>query len=106
MEGGKGACIQLIADALHQVIVEIEIVHDGQPHAQHFVCLEQVADIGAGVVPAGRTSAGGVDGALVALILGILDVDDAAPGVQVAVAGVAAGHDAIEEVHAAGRRPR
>ena len=49
MEGGKGACIQFIADALHQVVVEPQVVHNGQTHAQQLLCLEQVADIGTGV---------------------------------------------------------
>ena len=84
------------------MVVEPQVVHDGQTHPQQLFRLEQMADIGAGVVPAGRAAAGGVDGALIALVLGILDVDDAAPGVQVAVAGVAAGHNAVEQVHAAG----
>ena len=91
MEGCKGACIQLIADPLHQMIVEPEVVHNSQTHPQKLLCLEQVADIGTGVVAAGRTSTGGVDGALIPLVLGVLDVDDAIPCAQVAGAGVAAG---------------
>ena len=104
VEGGEGAGVQLVADALHQVVVEPEVVHDGQPHPEQLFRLEQVADVGPAVLAAGGAAAGGVDGALVPLILGVFDVDDAAPGVQVAVAGVAAGHDAVEQVDAAGHR--
>ena len=43
MEGGKGACIQFIADALHQVVVEPQVVHDGQTHPQQLFRLEQMA---------------------------------------------------------------
>lgn len=106
MEGGKGAGIQFVPDTFHQMIVEPQIVHHGQAHTQHLICLEQVPDVGAGIVAAHRAAAGGINGTLVPLILGILDVNDAAPCIQVAVAGIAAGHNAVKQIHTTGLRPR
>ena len=60
-----------------------------------------VPQVGAAEIAAHRAIALGVDGALVLFVFQVLDVDDAAPGIQVAVAGVAAGHDAVEQVHPA-----
>ena len=31
-----------VADLLHELVVKIEIVQNGQPHGQHFCCLEQM----------------------------------------------------------------
>ena len=33
----EGAVVQCLADALHQVIVEVQVVHDSQAHAQQLV---------------------------------------------------------------------
>ena len=44
----EGAVVQCLADALHQVIVEVQVVHDSQAHAQQLVCFLQMADIRAG----------------------------------------------------------
>ena len=84
-----------------RLVVEPEVVRHGEAHGQHLLRLEEVAQIGARIPAADRAGALGVNGALVALILGVLDVDNAAPGEEVAVAAVARGHDAVEEVHAA-----
>ena len=85
----EGAVVQRLADALHQVIVEIQVVHNRQTHAQQFIRLLQMADVGAGEIAADRAVAVRVDRRFVALILQIFDVDDAVPSKQMAVAGVA-----------------
>ena len=59
-------------------------------------------DVGTGVITAHRAAAGGVDGTLVPLVLGIFDVDDTAPCIQMTVAGISAGHNAVKQIHAAG----
>ena len=104
MESRKRASVQFIADPLHQMVVEPQVMHDCQTHSQQLLRLEQVANIGAGIVAAGRAAAGGVNGALIPLVLGIFDVDDAAPGVQVAVAGIPAGHHAVKQIDTTGNR--
>ena len=40
------AVIECVADFLHEVVVEPQIVHDEQPLRQHFTALEQVAQKG------------------------------------------------------------
>ena len=96
-----GAVVQRLADALHQVVVEVQVVHDSQTHAQHLVRLLQMADVGAGEIAADRAVTVLVNGALVPLIFQILDVDDAVPGKQMAVAGIPAGHHTVKQVDAA-----
>ena len=76
-------------------------MHDRQTHSKHLARLEQVADIGAAVALADRAVAFRVDWGIVQLIFCVVDVDDALPGEQVAVARIAAGHDAVEQVDAA-----
>lgn len=96
----KGAVVQRLTDALHQAVVEIQVVLDGQTHTQHLARLQQVADIAAGILTAGGAVALLVDGTGIVGILVIDEVAVALPGEHVAVAGVAAGHDAVEQVHA------
>ena len=81
--------IQRLTDAGGQLVVEPEVMQDGQAHGQHLSCHEQVAEIGPGERAAGGTAAVGVDGPLIQLVLLIFDVDGALPGVELAVAGVA-----------------
>ena len=97
----EGAVVQRLTDALHQVVVKIQVVHNGQTHPQQLVRFLQMADVRAGEVAADRAIAVRVNGRLVALIFQVLDVDDAVPGEQVAVAGVTAGHNAVEQVNTA-----
>ena len=76
-------------------------MHHAQPQGQNLLRLEQVVQIGAGIAAADRAVTGGVDGTLVALVFGVLEVDRAVPGKQPRVAGVAGRHHAVEEIHAA-----
>ena len=86
----EGTVVQCLADTLHQVIVEVQVVHDSQAHAQQLVRLLQMADIRAGEIAADRAVTVRVDGRLVALVFQVLDIDDAVPGEQMPVARVAA----------------
>ena len=65
------------ADALHERIIKIQIMHHGKAHGQHLFRLEQVPQIGAGIPPADRSVALRVDRLLIALIFLIFNVDDA-----------------------------
>ena len=49
--------IERIADFLHQLIIEIEVMQNGEPHTEHFLSLKQMTNIGSRIVPAGGTSA-------------------------------------------------
>jgi len=73
---------------------------DRQAHTQGLLGLDEVADVGAGVVAAGGAVAGQADGAGILHVLLVEEVDLTLPGEEVAVAGVSGGHDAVEEVHA------
>lgn len=101
VESFKGPLVQRGADALHQAVIKIEVMHHGKAHAQHLVRLEQMAQVGAAEIAAYRAVAQGVDGVFVPFILQVFDIDHAAPGVQMAMARIAAGHHAVEQVHAA-----
>ena len=85
----------------HEAIVEEEVMHDAQTLTQHFLGLEKVADIGTGIATADGTFTRGIDGQGIALVAVIVEIDDARMGHEMAVTGVAAGHDAIEKIHAA-----
>ena len=98
---GKSTVIQLIPDDFHEVVVEVEVVHDRQAHAEHFAAFQQMAQVGAREIPAGRTVAVLVDRALVELIFGVVEVAHAFPGEQLTVTCIAAGHHAVEQVDAA-----
>ena len=96
----EGPLVQSPADLRHQVVVEIQIVEHRQPQGQHLVSLEQVPQVGPGVIPAHRAVATLTDRPVIGLVLLVQDVDGPLPGEQLAVAAVAGGHDAVEEVHA------
>lgn len=101
MELLECAVIQRFTNPLHQMIVEIQVVHNSQTHTQHFICLLQVADVSAAVIAADRAIALRVNGLFVTLIFQVFNVDDAVPCEQVAMAGVAAGHNAVKQIHTA-----
>lgn len=91
MELLECAVIQRFTNPLHQMIVEIQVVHNSQTHTQHFICLLQVADVSAAVIAADRAIALRVNGLFVTLIFQVFNVDDAVPSEQVAMAGVRLG---------------
>ena len=100
VEGLKIATLQCLADLAGEVIVEVQVMGDGQTHTQRLLGLDEVADIGAAVVAAGGAVAGQADGAGILHVLLVEKVDLPFPSEQVAVAGVSRGHDAVEKVHA------
>ena len=97
----EAALVERIADLLHQMVVEPEVMHDQQTLRQHLAALEQVAQIRAAEPAAGRTLTAFLDRAVVGLILRIHDVENAAVREQMTVARVPGRHDAVEEVDAA-----
>ena len=101
-EIAEGPRVETVADAFGQRIVEVQVVHDRKPHGEHLFRLEQVVQIGTGIAPADRAVTLRVDGAVVAGVLGVFQVDAPLPGKQLRVPRVARGHDAVEEVHAPG----
>ena len=44
----------MIADLRHQIVIEPEIMLHGKSACELLPCLEQMPDIGAGEIPAGR----------------------------------------------------
>ena len=75
-----------------------------QPQCQHLVRLEEVTQIGPGIIAAHRTVAALTDGPLIGLVLLVEDVDGPLPGEELAVAAVSGGHHAVKKVHAPGHR--
>lgn len=101
LELHESAVLKALAYLLHEGIIEPEIVHDAQAHGEHLAGLEQVSDICSRMSAAGRAGALGIDRAQVALILCVVEIDYTAHGEKMSVAGIAAGHDAIEKVDTA-----
>ena len=101
-EGFKTALIQSIADLLHQLVVEIQVVHDCQAHGKHFLCHKQVPDIGTAVAAADGAVTVGIDGPLIQLVLGVFQIDGSIPGKQSGMPGVSRRHDTVEEINAPG----
>ena len=96
------AVIECVADFLHEVVVEPQIVHDEQPLRQHFTALEQVAQISTAEPLTGRALTAFFNRAVIGLVLGIHNVQDAVMREQMTVARIAGRHDTIEKVDAAG----
>ena len=53
LEGSKSAVIQGIPDFFHHIVVKIQVMKHAESHAKHFLCLEQVSDVGSRISPAG-----------------------------------------------------
>ena len=53
----KAAAVQRLSDFAGQIIVKIEIVHHGKPHAERFLRFYQMSDISAAVIPTRRAAA-------------------------------------------------
>ena len=87
-EGGEAALVQGLADAFHEFVIKIQVVHHRQPQGQDLLGLEQVVQIGPGVAAADGAVALGVDGAFIGLVLGVFQVDRALPGEEPGVPGV------------------
>ena len=78
----KGTVVQCFADTEHQVVVTMKVVHHGQPHTQHLVSLESVAQIRAGEIAAALAGACLVQRLFIQFVFRVFDVDDALPSVQ------------------------
>ena len=64
-EFGEAASVQGVPDALHKIVVEIQVVHYAQPHGKHFLGDKQMPQIGPGIAAANRAVTLGVNGLLV-----------------------------------------
>src|SRR5437868_90366 len=84
------------AERAHQADVEVEVVDGVEARAQDLVAAVEVAQVGAGVVAAGVTVAGGVDGSQIVLMGAVADIEHRARGEEVAVAGAAGWPDAVQ----------
>jgi len=71
-----------------------------QPGSQDLIAAVQVAQVRAGVIPAGIAGTARVDGAQIRLMGSVSDVDDARGGEQMAIARVSRGHHAVEHIDA------
>jgi hypothetical protein len=49
------ALVKSISDLLHKVIIEIEIMKNRKAHTKGFAGLEEMTDVGSGILTAGRT---------------------------------------------------
>ena len=94
----KISAVKRLADLHGQLVVEVQVVHHRKMHANRLLGLDEVADIRPAVMLARRAVAALVEGAGVKGILLVEQVHLAVPGEEVAVTGIAAGHDAVEEV--------
>ena len=76
--------------------------------AQLLAGVEEVADVGAasGGWQVGQSHSASIGQNCPARTSALLMLTNALPGEQVAVAGIAAGHDAVEQVDRRGRPPR
>ena len=84
----KGAVVQRLADALHQAVVEVQVVGDGQAHTQRLLGFDEVANVGAAVIPTRGAIAGQTDGARILHVLLVEQIDLALPGEQVELTGL------------------
>ena len=80
------------------------VVDADQPQAQDFIHVEQVTDVGPGVMTAREAFATRFDGVEVGLHGPTLDGKSALGGEGRAIAGHSGGQHAIEHVHAAGHQ--
>ena len=94
------ALVERFSDLCHQVIIEIAIVKHREPHAEHFVRLEQMADIAARIKAASGTVTVGVDRKRIALIFLVIDIHRALPCEDIAMTRVSGRHNAVKEVDA------
>ena len=95
------ALVKSVSDLLHKVIIEIEIMENRKAHTKGFACLEEMTDVGSGVLTAGRTLTFLGNGARIFYILFVQKIDLALPGEEIAVSCITAGHYAVEEIYAA-----
>ena len=96
----KAILIHGVADLLHEIVVKVEVMHNTKAHTQHFVCFQEVTDVGAGVILTYGTTTGGGDGTVIGHETVIEDGQLAFPSEKIAVTGVTGGHNAVEEVNA------
>lgn len=92
--------LQAVSNPFHQGVVKVKIMHYAQPHGQHFIRLEQMADIRAGMTAASGTIAFFVKRRHIPFVFLIEHISMAAPGENVAMAGVTSRHDAVKQIHA------
>ena len=90
-----------MTDLPHRIKVERHVVDAVQDAAGDFAGDVEVAQVGAREVPAGVAAAVRVRGQVVFSEAGVLDVHGPHPREELAVAGVAGRHDAVEHVDAA-----
>src|SRR6185295_15558649 len=88
-------------DRAHELQVEVQVVQGVEARAQDFIATVEVAEVGARVVATGVAGAGRIERTHVRVVRAVPDVDDTCRREQVAVAGMARGNDAVEQVHAA-----
>ncbi len=89
------------AQTCHKPLIMPQVM-DGIEHAaEHFAALVQVMQIGAGEVLTGVAITGRIQRRLIVAMYRVADLDHSRLGKQVTVARIAAGHHAVEHVHAA-----
>ncbi len=99
-EGVESLGVERGAHAAHELQVVVQVMRGGQHAEQHFAAAVEMVQIGARELSAGGAGAGVVKRSFVLLEAGVADAQIAEAGEQVAVARIACGHDAIEQVDA------
>jgi len=102
LESGEGAFKDSVADFLHKVDDEAEVMDGGQAVGQELLAPEKVMKVGGGKGAAGVAIAALFNGARLLPKAGVGDVAPPQGGEEAAVAGNPGGEGAIEEVNAAG----
>src|SRR5699024_7168281 len=96
------ALVYSIPDLFHHSVIKIKIVENTQPHSQHFLCLQQMADISPAVMTACRTLAAFFYRSGIELIFSIKQVDLSEVCIYMAMPSVTAWIYTVEEIHSSG----
>ena len=75
-------------------------MQDAKAHSQHFFCFQQMPDIAAGIVPAGRAFAAFFDRTIIQLILCVKKIDLSMVSINVSMTTVPAWIHAVKEIDA------
>ena len=94
----------MMPDLFHQCVIKIQIVHDCQPHSQHFFRFEEMTDVCTCMMLAYRTIAFAVDRVIIRFVVRVIDIDDTAPREEVTVASISRRHNAVEQIDTEQRR--
>ena len=91
--------------AAHQTQIVLQVVHRGQARVEDLLGVEEVGQVGPAVAAAGLAGAALLDGPVGLAVHALPMFNRPLAHEQLAVAGVAGGHHAVEHVDAGARSP-